>query len=543
LNASQLKLSPRLIQKALAERSLSNFIRLGWPNIDPNDYSANWHIDVMAEHLEAVTAGHIQRLVINIPPRHMKSIMVGVAWPAWTWAQLLSGALSGPHVQFLFASYAQTLSVRDSVKCRRLIDSPWFQSNWGDRFSLTGDQNTKVRFDNDHFGYRLATSVDGTLTGEGGSIIGVDDPHNANDVGSETVRFGTLDWWDTTMSTRLNNPKTGAYIVMMQRLHEGDLTGHVLETNAGEWVHLCLPARYEGDHPFVYSKDPRKDTEGALLWPDRVGETELAALERTMGSYGVAGQLQQRPSPRDGGLFNRLWFDVVAAPPAKAARVRRWDLAATEVGRGAADPDWTVGCLLSRSPEGTFYVEDVVRFRGSPELVERTVVAVAKADHETYGPGGVSIALSQDPGQAGKAQVQYLTKALAGYIVSSVSETGLKTTRAQPFASQAEAGNVKMVKAPWNKVFLDELELFPNGNHDDQADAVSGAFHALVGPGIKGESWLMLARAVNAGAKLTSSAGKPGRELTLAIGSTEWAAAYALLPPGSDKAITITVAE
>ena len=162
--------NPDWIEQELAERSLAEFIRQMWTSIDPSPYVANWHIDAIAEHLEAVNRGEISRLIINIPPRHMKSIAVSVAWPAWTWVQQATVPLRGPAVRFLYASYAQSLSIRDSVKCRRVIDSPLYQARWGDRFKWVGDQNTKIRFDNDKKGYRLATSVDGALTGEGGDV-------------------------------------------------------------------------------------------------------------------------------------------------------------------------------------------------------------------------------------------------------------------------------------------------------------------------------------------------------------------------------------
>ena len=192
--------NPDWIEQELAERSLAEFIRQMWTSIDPSPYVANWHIDAIAEHLEAVNRGEISRLIINIPPRHMKSIAVSVAWPAWTWTQQATTPLRGPTVRFLYASYAQSLSIRDSVKCRRVIDSPLYQARWGDRFKWVGDQNTKIRFDNDKKGYRIATSVDGALTGEGGDVIVVDDPHNVTEAESVTVRQAALSWWDESMS-------------------------------------------------------------------------------------------------------------------------------------------------------------------------------------------------------------------------------------------------------------------------------------------------------------------------------------------------------
>ena len=187
------------VRLELAERSLSDFIRLYWRCIDPSAYCHNWHIDQICEHLQAVSAGKIRRLLITIPPRHMKSISVAVAWPAWTWVQK-PGPLQGPQSRFLFASYAHSLSIRDSVRCRRLIESPLYQMAWRKRFRLTSDQNTKVRFENDAGGHRLATSVDGALTGEGGDIIVVDDPHNVREAESEAVREASLAWWNEALA-------------------------------------------------------------------------------------------------------------------------------------------------------------------------------------------------------------------------------------------------------------------------------------------------------------------------------------------------------
>lgn len=302
------------------EDNLSDFIRGGWQYIDPAPYIGGWHLDAIAEHLEAVAWGQIKRLLINVPPRTSKSSITSVGFPAWVWAQRERLPLAGPQVQILSASYAQSLSNRDSTKTRRLIQSPWYQERWGHRFQLMGDQNAKWRFDTSEGGYRLSTSVDGGLTGEGGAIIIIDDAHNAKEALSEAERMNVVDWWDTSMSTRLNDPKTGAFIAIMQRLHEDDLAGHILSKSEGEWTHLNLPMRYESDRhcvtvlawdeegePAITWEDPRTE-EGELLCPDRFGETEVRSLERALGPYNAAGQLQQRPEPKGGGIFKREWW-------------------------------------------------------------------------------------------------------------------------------------------------------------------------------------------------------------------------------------------
>ena len=300
------------IDKANCEDSLYLFLRGAWKYLDSSPWKDGWPIEAVAEHLEAVVDGEIKRLIINIPPRMGKSSITSVALPAWTWAQRDRGPTSGPGVQFLHASYANQLSLRDSVKCRRLIESTWYQERWGDRFDLNSDQNTKSRFSNNQGGERLITSIGAAVTGEGGSIIVVDDPNAANEAFSEATIQTTIDWWDGTMSTRLNDPKTGAYIIIQQRLAEDDLTGHILSKDVGEWTHLCLPMRYEPERAFITGigwKDPRS-TEGELLWPDRFGEKETTLLEKQLGPYAAAGQLQQRPEPAGGGVIKRDWWQL-----------------------------------------------------------------------------------------------------------------------------------------------------------------------------------------------------------------------------------------
>jgi predicted phage terminase large subunit-like protein len=342
LDGHQIDIERQLLEldRADCEDSLYKFLKHSWKHIDASTFTEGWPIEAIAEHLQAVADGEIRKLIINIPPRMGKSSITSCAFPAWVWAQPWSSPTSGPGVQFLHASYAQSLSLRDSTKCRRLIESPWYQSLWGDRFSLMGDQNTKTRFDNDKNGSRLSTSVGSALTGEGGSIIVVDDPNAAQEAHSEATIASTIEWWDGALSTRLNDPKTGAFVVIQQRLSEEDLTGHILSKDVGEWTHLCLPMRYEWQRHSYTSigwNDPRglddegeplvtvnengdrlavspeaqielEDREGTLLWEDRFGEREVANLEREMGPWKSAGQLQQRPEPKGGGIIKREWW-------------------------------------------------------------------------------------------------------------------------------------------------------------------------------------------------------------------------------------------
>lgn len=302
-----------VLRKMAAEKSLSEFIKQGWNFIDPQPYHHGWHVDAICKHLEAVSRGEIKNLLINVPPRTSKSSITSVGWPAWVWAQRKISPLSGPQVQFMSSSYASTLSERDSTKMRRLITSSWYQENWKDRFKLVGDQNTKRKFENSAGGYRLATSVTGTQTGDGGAILLIDDPQSANDANSDLERQNVIRWWTETMSTRLNDKINGARVVIMQRLHEEDLSGYILEHNDnGEWEHLMLPMRYEPRTHCQTSigwEDPRL-MEDELLCPSRFDEASVLSLERDLGSFTAAGQLQQTPVVKGGGIIKDDWWKI-----------------------------------------------------------------------------------------------------------------------------------------------------------------------------------------------------------------------------------------
>jgi predicted phage terminase large subunit-like protein len=346
---------------------------------------------------------------------------------------------------------------------------------------MTSDQNTKIRFDNDKGGYRIATSVDGTMTGDGGNVIVVDDPHNVKEIDSETMRLSVLEWWDKTASTRLNDPINDHYIVVCQRVHEEDLSGHILasEIDDGDWVHLMLPARFESERKCIVEvtgwSDPRTE-EGELLWPERITEGVLAKLETRMGSYTAAGQLQQRPAPAGGGLFKRNWFEIVDELPSGGARARYWDLAATEEVHGKT-PDWTVGGY-GVFKDGVLYLYDFRRARHTPQKTELNIKAVAAMDGKM-----VAIYMEQEPGSSGKIVIDhYARSVLPGYIFYGDKKTGSKVEAARPLAAAAEAGNVKLVRGAWNQQFLNEIEVFPNGKFDDQVDVASG-LHSKLSPG------------------------------------------------------------
>ena len=311
----------------------------------------------------------------------------------------------------------------------------------------------------------------------------LDDPISVDGANSERVREGIAQWFLEAVPTRLNDPVRSAIVVIMQRLHERDLSGVILAKNLG-YDHLMLPMEFEPERARatrIGFTDPRRDP-GELLFPARFPRAAVERDKAAMGEYAAAGQYQQRPAPRDGGLFKRGGFTLGRALPAGCATVRAWDLAASLPkggrGTGGRGPDYTAGVKLARAPDGHLYVVDVRRDRLSAGGVERLILATAAED----GPS-CRISLPQDPGQAGKAQAQYLVGRLAGYDARATPESGDKATRAAPVSAQAEAGNLHLVAGPWNEAFLDELCAFPNGAFLDQVDALSRAFAALARPG------------------------------------------------------------
>jgi hypothetical protein len=221
-----------------ARRRLHEFVVQAWQVLEPETRLIEGvHLDAICEHLQAVTEGRLRNLIINVPPGHAKSLLTSVFWPAWTW-------IDHPESRWLFSSYREPLATRDSVKCRRLIESEWYQERWGDRYQFTGDQNQKQRFENDRTGYRVVVPMS-SGTGERGDYVVVDDPHSVDQAQSDAERTSAVDWWNGSMSTRLNDFATGHKVVIQQRLHEADLTGDLLAR--GGYELLCLPAEFEPD--------------------------------------------------------------------------------------------------------------------------------------------------------------------------------------------------------------------------------------------------------------------------------------------------------
>jgi hypothetical protein len=332
------------------EGNLIDFVEGAWPSLDPSPFQASWAIEAICEHLQAVTEGQIRKLLVNVRPRCGKTLVTSVCFPAWTWARAERSYLSGPQVRFLCGSYNDDLSLQNSTKHRQLLLSPWYQKYWGKRFKLTPEQNTKSHFNTSAGGSRISTSARGSLLGVGGDMVIIDDPHNMLSVESDAERLTARTWWREISTTRLNDPKQSAIVVIMQRLHEDDISGVILSSEWGsEWTHIMIPMQYEWRRHCVTVlgwQDPRglddngnslvaversgerlprdheaalelEKREGALMRPERFGAREIELIKTELGPYMASGRLQQSPTPAKGGIFQRDWWQLYESPDNK----------------------------------------------------------------------------------------------------------------------------------------------------------------------------------------------------------------------------------
>lgn len=455
-------LSREAVEGELCRRALRRFVRQVWRTIEPaSPFIDGWHIDAICEHLEAVTAGSIRDLLINVPPGTGKSLLVSVLWPAWEWA-------TSPSLRFFAASYGGGLSVRDQLKCRDVVQSPWYELAYP-AVRLRRDQNQKIRMDTTAKGWRIATSVGGVGTGEHPDRIIIDDPHNTKQAESDAERQTALDWYDRTVASRgvVRGART---VVVMQRLHERDLTGHLLER--GGWTHLCLPMRRDAvpvsASPLGFV-DPR--TEGDLLWPAAFDEAKVTTLAAKLGSYGAAGQLQQKPVPAGGAMVKREWFKFYRELPADLDEwLQSWDCSFKD----KASSDYVCGGVFARKGAAKYLVHRVKERLGMPGTVQaiRSVSASYPKALTKLVEGKAN----------GPAVIQTLQWEIDGLI--EVEPDGGKVSRFAACTPTIEAGNFYLPDpsiASWVEDYLGELLAFPMAAHDDQVDMTSQALNRWSG--------------------------------------------------------------
>ena len=401
--------------------------------------------------LEQVECGKMRQLMLLLPPGSAKSTYASRLFPAW-WM------VRNPQHSVIMACHTARLAEHFGRGVRGLLE---------EHGGLLGvrvrpDSRAAGRFTIDQGGEFFGVGVNGAVTGRRADLAIIDDPiRNFAEAESFTAREHLWEWFRSELVTRMK-PK-GRMVLVMTRWHTDDLAGRLIEQ--GGWASLRLPALAE---PFdQMGRDP-----GEALWPEWEDRAAIEAKRALLGERQFAALFQQAPLLQGGTLFNARGMRVVDDIPDGVA-VRGWDLAGTVDGSG--DPDWTVGVKLVRDASGAVFVDDVARFRAVSADVAARIRAVAEADGNA-----VSIGLPQDPGQAGKSQIMFLTQMLAGFRVSATPETGSKLLRAGAVASQVSNGAMAMRRAGWNAVFLDELANFPNGRKDDQVDALSRAFTMLL---------------------------------------------------------------
>ena len=468
----------RAKEQRLAEESLLEFARQAWPIIEPGQaFVDGWHLHAIADHLEAITLGELENLVINIPPGCMKSILVSVLWPAWEWTK-------HPGLRVLGASYGADLAIRDAQKCRDVVTSDWYQERWP-QVQVRKGSDQKTKYELIGGGWRMATSVGGRATGEHPDRKIVDDPTNAAQAASDAERSTANLWFDQTLSTR-GKSRNARTVVVMQRLHEQDLTGHILASERG-YEHLCLPMEYEVTKRRVTSigwEDPRQKA-GSLLWPELFDAKSVSELKRDLGAYGTAGQLQQRPSPEGGGILRvdhfQLWprdrelplFDLV---------VQSYDTAFEE--KESNDPSacsvW--GVFEHKGKRGAMLLDAWADQLAYPALRKKVVDewhSVYGKTKERKGKKADVVLIEK------KASGQSLLQDLRAANIPAVPylPIGGKVPRAHQMAPVLELDCLwipESNKEPgefvtWARPFVDQCEKFPNAEHDDYVDTATQA--------------------------------------------------------------------
>lgn len=473
-----------------------------WPEASNEEFQTNWHIKYICDQLQELAEEvarqrskpgkekqPVEDMIINVPPGSTKTTTVMIMFPAWCWTRWY-------WMEFICLSYSSGLSLESAEASRDLIRSDRYKAVYPD-LSIKPDKDQKSNFQvlkqfDKKPGYapsikqggsRYSTSVGGTVTGFHAHIILIDDPINPEQAVSPVQLNSANRWLNSTMPTRKVDKKTSPTVIIMQRLHEDDPTGHKLKNEPEGVRHICFPGEIKNYKDQVRPKEMIKYySEDGLLDPVRLDWGSLQKLEASLGQYGFAGQVGQAPTPPSGGMFKPDKILVIDQMPQKSEFeqiVRYWDKAGTEAKNTDKNkgPAWTVGLKMAKLKGGKYLILNIVRGRWSSEEREAKIKEVAEADGNDIKQ--VDIGIEQEPGSGGKESAQATVKNLAGHNVIVDRPTGDKAYRADPFSVQVNWGNVMMMQAEWNKAFKEELRFFPFGTFKDQVDAASGAFALL----------------------------------------------------------------
>lgn len=422
-------------------------------------YQHNWHLDMIYHKLMRVMQGDLKRLIINMPPRYMKSLCVSVAWPAWILGR-------DPTKKIIAASYSQSISNKHSQDCRLIVSSDWFKSAFP-QTKIARGENLKAKFVTTARGFRMATSVGGSITGEGADILILDDPQNPSKINSSKYRNNIIEWFEQTFVSRLNNKRDGSIIIVMQRLHENDLCGYLLSNKPDQWEILKIPAIFEEE--MLYSGDYQMIAEkGAVLHETRENLDTLMRLKRELGEFNFQAQYNQNPISINGSMIDKKWlrYFKIENKPRFLKIIQSFDCAI----KAKDEHDYTVGITIGINEEG-FYLIDLIRKKMEfPELQE-----AAKNFALKWKP---NLILIED-----KASGQSLIQTLKKLIITPIIPVKPKNDKVSRFAKHTpkfEAGKIFIPESSWWKdEFLKEIMHFPKSCHDDQVDALSQALEYL----------------------------------------------------------------
>ena len=457
------KLLKFALEKKLCEMSFYEFFKAAWIVVEPAvPLSTNWHhkyiCDTLQEECERIIRQEpkTKDIIINVPFRSTKSLIVTVMFPVWAW-------IKSPKLRFITSSYSATLSIELATKSRDIIFSDWFKKRWEDVFHIKKDQNLKERYENNHIGMRRATSVGGTVTGQGGDFLIVDDPLSPQMANSATERDNANEWYRTTFYSRLNQADIGVRIIIMQRVHEDDLSGFLLDRETRlNYKHICIPATNTDGNikPKSLEKFYNKNT--GLFWEDRFSQKVLDDYKNALGTYGYAGQLQQTPTPLDSGMIHRDWFRI--------DRFRKDEAVVNFI----IDPAYTANqkndpsALLAYTyTENKWQIVDCVNVRKEfPELVKFIPEWVQKNGYTNKSR------IYVEPKASGKSIVQTLVRETGLNVKEDKPPTKDKVARVSDISASLESGRVSLLNGKWNEEFLDQLTKFPAAKHDDMVDCL-----------------------------------------------------------------------
>lgn len=485
-------------QRHIEPGGLLQFVRDYWGCVEPaRPLVDGWPLEAICEHLEAVSRGHIRRLLINIPPGFMKSLAANVFWPAWEW-----GPMGMPSNRFVAASYSQGLTLRDNIRFRNIIMSPKYREQYGDKFGPSLDQFNLIKVANDKTGWKLATSVGGVGTGERGDRFVIDDGNNVKEAESEAVITSTNQWLLEVVPTRLNDAETGAIINIQQRTAENDISGTILEKGL-DYVHLVIRMEYDSSFPKIPTSigwvDPRTE-EGELAWPNRFSRRVVDELKSTMGIYATAGQFQQSPEPRGGGILKRDYWQEWTEREFPECDYILASLDPAFTAKDTNDPSgFTVwGTFLTKDGERAAILlhafrkwlelrgPDIPRWPGEPLADYRARTSEQWGLVETVHDLCVRFNVDQlivEAKASGHSVVQTMAKLChnARYGIGLVDPRNLdKTARMIRVQPEFCAG---MIWAPmsksWASMVVDECAVCPNGRFDDLTDSTTQAIYHL----------------------------------------------------------------